>query len=77
MAVYDYRCRTCDSVFEVRRPVTADAGEVQCPCGHDDVSRVWSAVAVATGARGGEGAALPAAAAAGGGCCGGACGCGG
>jgi putative FmdB family regulatory protein len=75
MAAYDYRCRTCDSVFEVHRPVTADAGAVRCPDGHDEVSRVWSAVAIGTGARGGEGASaapLPA----GGGCCGGGCGCG-
>ncbi|HEY3261843.1 MAG TPA: FmdB family zinc ribbon protein [Pseudonocardiaceae bacterium] len=73
MAAYDYRCRTCDSVFEVHRPMTAEAGGVRCPGGHDEVTRVWSAVAFATGTAASR-AAAPATAA--GGCCGGGC-CGG
>jgi len=68
MAAYDYRCRTCDSVFEVRRGIADDAVEVRCPDGHGDVARLWSAVAV-----GGRSAAPAAPAAAGGGCCGGGC----
>jgi putative FmdB family regulatory protein len=68
MAAYDYRCRTCDSVFEVRRGIVDDAAEVRCPDGHDDVARLWSAVAV-----GGRSAAPAVPAAAGGGCCGGGC----
>jgi len=73
MAAYDYRCRTCDSVFEVHRPMTAEADGVRCPGGHDEVTRVWSAVALATGAAGSRPVAT---APASGGCCGGGC-CGG
>ena len=71
MPTYDYRCRACDGVFEVRRGVTESAPEVRCPDGHDDVARVWSAVAV-TGRSGGS-APAPQAPAGGGGCCGAGC----
>jgi putative FmdB family regulatory protein len=71
MAAYDYRCRVCDSVFEVRRPMAVEAGGVRCPGGHDEVTRVWSAVAFATGAAGPRVAAATAPAH--GGCCGGGC----
>jgi putative FmdB family regulatory protein len=71
MASYDYRCRACDSQFEVRRAVTEPAAQVLCPAGHADVARVWSAVAL--GGSSASGAAPAAAAAAGGGCCGGGC----
>ncbi|MBV9487657.1 MAG: zinc ribbon domain-containing protein [Frankiaceae bacterium] len=64
MASYDYRCRECDQVFTVQRAMSDVAMLVRCPAGHEDVARVWSAVAV-TGA-----AAAPAPA---GGCCGGGC----
>lgn len=67
MAVYDYRCRECDRVFEVRRAIESGAGEVRCPQGHDDVARMWSAVSV------GGLAAAAAPAAASGACCGGGC----
>jgi putative FmdB family regulatory protein len=73
MAAYDYRCRTCDSVFEARHSITEQAPDVRCPGGHRDVSRIWSAVAVV----GRSAAAGPSAPATAGGCCGGACGCGG
>ncbi|HEY2214668.1 MAG TPA: zinc ribbon domain-containing protein [Acidimicrobiales bacterium] len=34
MPVYDFRCRTCDTVFDERRPM-ADADEpAACPQGH-------------------------------------------
>jgi putative FmdB family regulatory protein len=69
MAAYDYRCRTCDSVFEVHRPITAEAAAMRCPDGHSEVSRVWSAVALATGGAAQPQRAAPAA----GGCCGGGC----
>jgi putative FmdB family regulatory protein len=70
VATYDYRCRTCDDVFEVRRSVTAEANEVRCPSGHDEVTRVWSAVAVAVGGAGPSSEPAPAAGCCGGGCCG-------
>ncbi len=68
MASYDYRCRTCDSVFEARRSITAQETDVRCPDGHGDVARIWSAVATI-----GSGAASAGAAAPSGGCCGGGC----
>jgi putative FmdB family regulatory protein len=69
MPAYDYRCRTCDTVFEVRRGLT-EPPEVRttCPSGHLETSRVFTPVAV-----GGVTAAPVAAAPAGGGCCGGGC----
>jgi putative FmdB family regulatory protein len=71
MASYDYRCRSCDSTFEVRRPITATADErdLTCPTGHRDVVRVWSAVNL--GSTAGSTGSTPAST--GGGCCGGGC----
>lgn len=68
VAAYDFRCRACDRVFEVRHAVTEHPTDVRCPSGHDDVARVWSAVAIA--GRSGPAAPAPPAA---GGCCGGGC----
>ncbi|MGN6472266.1 MAG: FmdB family zinc ribbon protein [Mycobacteriales bacterium] len=67
MASYDYRCRECDLAFTVQRAMSDVATLVRCPAGHEDVSRIWSAVAV-TG-----GASAPAPRQASGGCCGGGC----
>ncbi len=67
MAAYDYRCRACDTTFTVQRAMSDVATLVGCPQGHDDVARVWSAVAV-TGA-----ASAPRQRPAAGGCCGGGC----
>jgi putative FmdB family regulatory protein len=63
---YDYRCRTCDALFEVHRGIDEVQQSVPCPQGHDATSRVFTAVAL------GGGAAAPAPAG-GGGCCGGGC----
>jgi putative FmdB family regulatory protein len=77
VAAYDYRCRVCDTRFEVRRGMSDAAGEVCCPLGHDEVSRIWTAVAVTGASSSLSGRArAPAPAAVGGGCCGGGCGCG-
>ena len=64
MPRYDYRCRTCDSTFEVQRSLTDAERPVSCPSGHGETSRVFSAVAV------GGSTAAPAPS---GGCCGGGC----
>jgi putative FmdB family regulatory protein len=64
VASYDYRCRVCGRLFEVRRAIGAEGGAERCPAGHDDVARVWSAVSVG---------GVATAAAAPGGCCGGGC----
>lgn len=63
MPAYDFRCRTCDSAFEVTRSIT-DSSPVACPQGHAETSRVFTAVSV--------GGTAPAPAPAGG-CCGGGC----
>lgn len=65
MPAYDYRCRTCDAVFEVRRGLDDAPAPAPCPQGHDQTSRLFTPVAV------GGSAAPPAPA--GGGCCGGGC----
>jgi len=69
VAAYDYRCRTCDSIFEVHRSVTAEADGVRCPDGHAEVSRLWAAVGLATGTAARAQPTTPAT----GGCCGGGC----
>lgn len=71
MPRYDYRCRTCDTTFEVRRGLDEAEPALRCPAGHDDATRVFTPVAVG-GAAGAVGEA-PAASAPSGGCCGGGC----
>ena len=66
MPRYDYRCRTCDARFEVRRGLDETEQHVPCPDGHGDTSRVFTAVAVA-------GSAAPSPSTSAGGCCGGGC----
>ena len=72
MARYEYRCRTCDDRFELRRPMAEADAPAACPSGHADVVRLLSVFAT-VGAAGGSGPA-PAATPSGGGC-GGACAC--
>ncbi|MBW3640633.1 MAG: zinc ribbon domain-containing protein [Actinobacteria bacterium] len=67
MPAYDYRCRTCDTRFEVRRGVDEPEVPVDCPRGHGATSRIFTPVAV------GGAASAPATPAASGGCCGGGC----
>jgi putative FmdB family regulatory protein len=69
MPRYEYRCRTCDEQFELRRSMNESAAPAPCPNGHDDTVRLLSMFA-ATGAT-----RPTATSAVGGGCCGGACGC--
>jgi putative FmdB family regulatory protein len=69
MARYEYRCRTCDEVFEVRRPMSEAPATVPCPDGHTDTVKLLSAFAsVGTSSANGS-AGAPA------GPCGGSCAC--
>ena len=69
MPLYEYRCRTCDDVFELRRPMDESSAPADCPAGHAETVRLLSMFASA-------GAAAPTTAPGpGGGCCGGGCGC--
>jgi putative FmdB family regulatory protein len=65
MPAYDYRCRTCDTLFEVRRGLAEAPAPEPCPQGHLETSRVFTPVAV--------GGAAAASTPSGGGCCGGGC----
>ena len=72
MPLYEFKCRTWDDTFEVRRPMSQASDPATCPQGHDGAVRLLSVFA----SVGGGAAAAPAAAArpkAGG--CGGACAC--
>ena len=72
MPTYEFRCRTCDSVFEERRPMAEASAVATCPSGHDDTVRLLSLFAAA---RGAQASAVPSVPSGGGGCCGGGCGC--
>jgi putative FmdB family regulatory protein len=67
MPLYEYRCRTCDDVFERRRAMSDADTSTECPHGHADTVRLLSMFASAGSATAPAGA--------GGGCCGGSCGC--
>jgi putative FmdB family regulatory protein len=70
MPLYEFRCRVCQSSFQLLRTIgTADA-PAACPIGHTDTVRALSLVAPVRRTD------APGAPATGGGCCGGACGCG-
>lgn len=79
MALYEYRCAECESLFEVMRPMQAADAPAECPgCGGRNARRQFSAFATfSTGSSSlpyagpGTGESLNG----GGGCCGGACGC--
>jgi putative FmdB family regulatory protein len=72
MPLYEYRCRTCDADFELRRAMSEASEPAECPQGHADSMRRLSIFAsVGTGAAG----PAPKPAGGGGGCCGGGCGC--
>ena len=45
MPVYEYRCRTCDTRFEARRPMSEAAAPIDCPDGHVDTTRLLSVFA--------------------------------
>src|SRR5262249_42459007 len=58
---YEYRCRECDTVFELERPMRESSAAATCPDGHRDAVRVLSLFAAVTST---PGPAAPAAAAA-------------
>ncbi|GLZ30234.1 hypothetical protein Lesp02_24240 [Lentzea sp. NBRC 105346] len=62
--MYEYRCKSCESTFEVNRPMSASGDPAPCPAGHEDTVKLLSMAGIAGTA---------AAPAGGGGCCGGGC----
>jgi putative FmdB family regulatory protein len=51
MPLYDFRCRTCDTVFEERRPMAQADAPATCPAGHVGALRLLPVFAT-TGAAG-------------------------
>jgi putative FmdB family regulatory protein len=72
MPLYEYRCRTCDDTFEMRRAMSESNEPAPCPAGHTDSVRLLSVFASVGGTPGSGGGAS---AAPQGGGCGSACGC--
>jgi putative FmdB family regulatory protein len=73
MPLYEFRCRTCDEPFEVRRPMSQANDPATCPAGHADSVRLLSVFA-SVGAPSGSSPAPTATPRMGGGC-GAGCGC--
>ncbi|MFE6028381.1 FmdB family zinc ribbon protein [Streptomyces niveus] len=71
MPRYEYRCRPCDTTFELSRPMAESSAAATCPAGHQDTVKMLSTVAVGGSAKGSP-APVPSAGG-GGGCCGGGC----
>lgn len=72
MPLYEFRCKTCDDTFEVRRSMSEAGAPVTCPEGHPGAVRLLSVFA-SVGASVGSPSPAPAAPRVGG--CGSACGC--
>ncbi|MFM7535681.1 MAG: FmdB family zinc ribbon protein [Acidimicrobiales bacterium] len=72
MPLYEYRCRTCDTPFELRRSMGESNAPAPCPNGHVDSVRLLSVFASVGASTGGPAAPAPAPS---GGGCGAACGC--
>lgn len=73
MARYEYRCRTCDDRFELRRSMAEADAPAACGEGHTDVVRLLSVFASVGSAS--AGSAPSAAPMPSGGGCGGHCAC--
>ncbi|MEI8287444.1 MAG: zinc ribbon domain-containing protein [Actinomycetes bacterium] len=72
MPLYDFRCKTCETTFEVRRPMAEASDPATCPKGHENAVRLLSVFA-SVGAS--SSSAAPAPAPRSGGGCGSGCGC--
>jgi putative FmdB family regulatory protein len=74
MAVYEYRCTTCATTFELRRTMSQSNDPATCPDGHVGAKRMLSVFASVGGGASSAGAPAPAVGQMGGGC-GGHCAC--
>ncbi|MBM9510620.1 FmdB family zinc ribbon protein [Actinacidiphila acididurans] len=73
MPRYEYRCRSCGSTFELRRPMSQANAPTLCPAGHDDTVKLLSTVSVAVGGGASSAPSSSPESGGGGGCCGGGC----
>ena len=74
MPRYEYRCRTCDESFELRRSMSEANDPAACTAGHVDSVRLLSVFASVGASNGSSPAASMPAPRSGGGC-GSSCGC--
>ncbi|HML22393.1 MAG TPA: zinc ribbon domain-containing protein [Aggregatilinea sp.] len=59
MATYSYRCRDCQTLFQVQKPMAEIDAETLCPaCGAAETQRLISAVAVFSSSADGQRRAL-------------------
>jgi len=49
MPSYDYRCKNCDQKITLERSMKDESTPVCCECGSDNINRIWSVVAIASG----------------------------
>jgi putative FmdB family regulatory protein len=49
MARYDYRCTTCDAVYEVQRAMSEPESATTCPSGHVGAVKLLPVFATARG----------------------------
>jgi putative FmdB family regulatory protein len=75
MARYDFRCRTCDALFEVERPMAMSSDPAVCPEGHADTVKLLSKISVLAGAVPGRSVTASSSVPMAGGGCGGGCAC--
>lgn len=78
MPTYEFRCRECDTVFELRRPMSESSAPATCPAGHPDAVKLLSVFASTSGRQGSSVSSAEVAAAMSGpsvGGCGGGCAC--
>ncbi len=53
MPIYEYRCESCESHFEVLQRIGEDKKDLRCPqCGHERVEKQFSAFATSSGGSG-------------------------
>jgi putative FmdB family regulatory protein len=56
VALYEFRCPTCSTNFEVRRPMSESSSSATCPEGHTGAVRLLSVFASVSGSGGAAGA---------------------
>ncbi len=64
MPLYEYYCRSCNTTFELLRPMNRSTEPAECPSGHPEAARVVSLVAAPVRESGETMSSLPS----GGGC---------
>jgi putative FmdB family regulatory protein len=53
MPIYEYRCKSCESHFDVLQRVGEEKKDLHCPkCGHEKVEKQFSAFATTGGTSG-------------------------